>query len=297
MRKSVYLGLFLVAVGLMGLLFAFRQGAFDGGLGTVPFEQQQSASLEGVSKVKINLGSSDVFIIEGTGEQAMVVASGEVSERLLEKTRLVVKPSQDELLIELEQPKFTIGFNFTSIKLTITLPPREWEKFVLSTGSGTIEGERLQARELKLASGSGGIRLEQVTAEQLEFSLGSGSADITAQAARIVGDTGSGRIVLNGQTFGELKLETGSGGITVTADELNGRTQLETGSGNIAVLLAQRPESLRVKAETGSGKTKLEWEGYTDLEEKGGGLSASYGSGEAELIAKTGSGSITLGRN
>ncbi|WP_270167829.1 DUF4097 family beta strand repeat-containing protein [Paenibacillus sp. SYP-B4298] len=294
MRKSIYVGLCLVVLGVVGLLVAYQQGTLDGALGTVPFEQQQSVPLEGIKKVKINLGSSDVVLVEGAGEQAEVIASGQVSERLLKDTRLVVKPSGDELRIELEQPKFTIGFNFTSINLRIALPAREWERFELSTGSGAVEADRLQAKELKLESGSGRLELDQVEAQRLQFHLGSGKAVVTANAKQVEGETGSGSIVLNGQAFEELKLETGSGSITVTAEELRGSSRLETGSGDITVLLTQQPESLRVKLYAGSNNLKLGFGGYTYMEETDGELSATYGNGEAELVAKTGSGGISL---
>jgi lia operon protein LiaG len=296
MRKSVYIGLILVVAGVIGLFVAYQQGGLLSGFGTTSFEQRETLDLNGVNRVLISPSSADIILIESAGDTVEVEAVGQVSNSLLEKTKLIVKKSGDKLIIDIEQPKFFVGFNFTSLELNIAIPSRQWEEFKIETGSGRVQADQLAARKIVISSGSGRVDLGQVEAESMEFSLGSGDVRMNASADQIKGSTGSGNIMLESGELKEIKLETGSGNITVTADQLTGKSRLDTGSGNIKVLLSERPESLHVKSSNGLGSSKLEWDGYNDLEQKDNKLEVIFGNGDAELVAETGSGNFTLGK-
>ncbi|WP_028559443.1 DUF4097 family beta strand repeat-containing protein [Paenibacillus pinihumi] len=298
MRKSVYVGVLLIAAGLIGLFLAYKQGGLQEGIQTNNVSERQTASLEGIKRISISPSSANIRITEGSADEAQVEMTGELSKSMTGKVKLKVESSGDELGINVDHPSFSIGFNYTSLTINITLPPRLWEEFKVETGGGNVRIDRVESRYIKLDVDSGNLEIGQAKSEELQFRLGSGNAKLYGVTANeLDGSNGSGNIRVEGTELKRTRINMGSGNIVIAADRLAGSTELETGSGNIDVNLSEQPVSLSVEASIGWGNSNLKWSGYNDMSQEDGLLKASYGDGAVPLRAEIGSGNFTLGKN
>jgi DUF4097 and DUF4098 domain-containing protein YvlB len=133
------------------------------------------------------------------------------------------------------------------------------DRLRVDTGSGSVTGGDLDARDVNIDTGSGSARLGRVNARRLKIDTGSGSVDLELAGpvddARI--DTGSGGATLRippslGAT---LDVDTGGGGIdtevpvqltkserghlTGRVGDGRGRIVIDTGSGGVRILGAR----------------------------------------------------------
>jgi hypothetical protein len=126
----------------------------------------------------------------------------------------------------------------------------------VDTGSGEVTATDIQSRELRIDTGSGDIRVSGATAPTVTLETGSGgvTADLRAEVAALVVETGSGDIAVTapGSLGAELEIETSSGDIETdfplqvtrhSRDHLvgrigdgKGRIAIETGSGDVRLL-------------------------------------------------------------
>ncbi|GCE05659.1 DUF4097 family beta strand repeat-containing protein [Dictyobacter aurantiacus] len=152
------------------------------------------------------------------------------------------------------------------------------------TGSGTINADDLRGR-IELRTGSGTITTNHLQGS-LALKTGSGSIEGTDLNGQVEMTTGSGRIEIGPSNLnGGSSFKTGSGSISFVGslDPL-GSLSFKTGSGSISLMLPS-DSSFSLSASTGSGGVHNEFGG------------SEIGSGpRARLIAKTGSGRITIQR-
>lgn len=170
------------------------------------------------------------------------------------------------------------------------------------TGSGSITANALQG-QITLFSGSGSINASQLGG-RITLNTGSGSMTVSQLNGAMALKTGSGSISATTIT-GRANFTTGSGRIEVIKSTLSEETKLKTGSGSISFSGALDPLG-NYDLLTGSGRINLTLAAQTIFS-----LHASTGSGKvtnefnnnevgaaprAKLVAKTGSGSITIRR-
>jgi hypothetical protein len=142
--------------------------------------------------------------------------------------------------------------------------------FLLTTSSGSIHAEELNAGLLTVSTSSGDVELTTVQAEQLEASLSSGS--ITASEMRVgtaVVDVSSGSIDLEG-VFDTLEADSGSGSIEVEAHGLtSGAYDLSASSGDVELVLLTSPRhAYHVTADAGSGEVEVDLEDSDTIDEE-----------------------------
>ena len=119
----------------------------------------------------------------------------------------------------------------------------------------------------------------RITIEALE-----GSAELATVNGRVSIDDGHGRFDVttsNGRIGFQGSMEPG------------GRNRFVTSNGRIEVVLDAEP-SLKVEASTVNGRARCELPGFLASADTGRKLEGMVGEGEAELVAKTVNGGITI---
>ena len=143
----------------------------------------------------------------------------------------------------------------------------------LKTSNARIRVEKIKG-DLTAQTSNG-----RITVETLE-----GSADLTTSNSRVV--------IVDGH--GQFDVTTSNGRIEFQGSmEPGSRNRLTTSNGRIEVALDADP-SLKVEASTVNGRARCEAPGFAASVDTGRKLEGTVGEGEAELIAKTANGSITI---
>ena len=143
----------------------------------------------------------------------------------------------------------------------------------VKTSNSRIRVEKFKG-DLKAQTSNG-----RITVEALE-----GSAELTTVNGRVSIDGGHGRFDVttsNGRIGFQGSMEPG------------GRNRLITSNGRIEVVLDAEP-SLKVEASTVNGRARCELPGFLASADTGRKLEGIVGEGEAELVAKTVNGGITI---
>ncbi len=143
----------------------------------------------------------------------------------------------------------------------------------VKTSNSRIQVEKFKG-DLKAQTSNG-----RITIEALE-----GSAELT---------TVNGRVSIDGG-HGQFDVTTSNGRIGFQGSmEPGGRNRLVTSNGRIEVVLDAEP-SLKVEASTVNGRARCELPGFLASADTGRKLGGMVGEGEAELVAKTVNGGITI---
>ncbi|WP_379361426.1 MULTISPECIES: DUF4097 family beta strand repeat-containing protein [unclassified Paenibacillus] len=318
-RVRQLVGGILVIVGIIGVTYVIN--ADEG----TPYEtvknlvskkiyEEQSYDLDDIKRIAIYDKSLDIILSRGSSDQAVVRMEGTVSKTVKDNYKLENKREGDTLHIgSTSRNGWFLGWS--SVKINIELPERQWEEVAVSTVSGNITADQLEAGtlSLKTTSGSihakvleateltaktisGNIKLEEAVSRSTNLKSTSGNVSIEQfKADQLTLITTSGNIkALEGNA--EYEAETSSGNILIEAEHLLEDANLKTKSGNVTVELDQDPESLAVDFKAGSGYGKIRKSGFSfeDKDEDGDRLIGAFGSGKTELYVRTGSGNFTL---
>jgi hypothetical protein len=147
----------------------------------------------------------------------------------------------------------------------------------LDTGSGHVSVSDVQAKDIHVDTGSGGVGLERVDGSTVHV------------------DTGSGGVKAEGVSADDLMIDSGSGSVTLQLDRMGaGEFMIDTGSGSIDLRLPP-DASADVRADTGSGGIDFDLTGEHRLQRVDDDEARlTIGSGDAEVMLDTGSGSIRI---
>lgn len=135
------------------------------------------------------------------------------------------------------------------------------------TGSGNVELESVDGERIHADTGSGDVHLANVTGQ---FDLDTGSGDIRGRgvqaSGRLVADTGSGEVILDGSfdAVASIDIDTGSGDVELRGSFPAIDLDVETSSGGIDVdlpgfqVIRKEKRSLRGKLGNGSVPVRLD---------------------------------------
>ncbi|WP_338554966.1 DUF4097 family beta strand repeat-containing protein [Paenibacillus sp. KS-LC4] len=314
MRKLVAVALILVGIGLAGMIYTFSWDELLS-FGTKPVSQQKSVDAAGVSSLTVESGSMDIEVVRGSSDQIVARMEGRVSSKYLNKAKLEAEQVGDQLVIKSSyNTGFTIGINFSFLKLIVELPERNWDEVMLKassgnigasdmssrtlvmlTSSGRLKGENLSANEMEYETTSGEIELLGVTGESMKLDVSSGNIKVKNYKAETVkfNATSGEASFINGT--GELDGKASSGNIKVEVKEITHSIKLDVTSGNIVVEAEQPPKSAELKLKTSSGSQKVEWNEVQVEKEDDRSFAGTIGAGSAISIdLKTSSGNIAV---
>ncbi len=216
----------MVAIGLaccavawgMGVTTNMIHNRFPYGIGWVsngdsgPVAGDIHESFTGVTEIDMELSAGKVIFKEGSGSDI------QIDTKKLSK-RLGFKCYMDGSELKLESRKRLNGLNsIGGGTITVTIPKdMAFEEVSLSMGAGSMEIEKIQARDLSVNVGAGEVVIDSFLADEADFECGAGS--ITAR----------------GEVTGEADLQCGVGSIEYTAfgQETEYNYDIECGIGEI----------------------------------------------------------------
>ncbi|KQO01042.1 DUF4097 family beta strand repeat-containing protein [Paenibacillus sp. Leaf72] len=314
MRKAIAVALILIGIGLAGAIYSFSWDELLS-FGTKPVSQEKTVDAAGVSSLTVEAGSMDIEVVPGSSDKIVVHLEGRASSKYLNKLKLETEQDGDRLVIKSSfNTGFTIGINYSSFKLTVELPERQWDEVTLKANSGNVSASDMNSRTLAMLTSSGRVKGEDLSADEMDFETTSGKIEllgVTGESMKLDVSSGSIKIedykaetvefnttsgnasFINGT--GELYGQASSGKIRVESETITHSMKLDVTSGNIVVEAKQPPQSAEIKLKTTSGSQKVEWDNVQTEKEDDRSFAGTIGTGsDLSIDLKTSSGNITL---
>jgi lia operon protein LiaG len=313
-------GILIVVAGVLLLLFTmnpmniFSDVQFGFSFDTKKINEEKIVAADDFRDLTLQTGSTDIEVTKGNSDEIKVRLNGKVSSKNVDQVKLKVEPNGDTLVIGVDVPDgIQFGIRILDIDLSVELPEKQWTAANIESGSGNIELGNIHGETVSVKAGSGNIDVQDVMAGSLTVHTGSGNVmaeEIEAESIAL--ESGSGNITaeryhattLNFQTgsgYVELKDgesavqgKAGSGNIRLESERLIYDTDLQAGSGNVTIDLVQEPSSLEVDYQGKYGNGKIQWDGIRYEVKDEGRLKGTFGSGDAVLKVRTGSGNFKL---
>jgi|GEM_PF-1970335 len=213
--------------------------------------ESKSYDLSGVDIIDIYVVSSDIDIIESSGQLEVTLRSKGVTKG--KAVTLVTEKSGSTLYIEVEYPKVPI--NITQSSLKVELPESYTGDVFIQGVSADVKGNlNNDLKELYIQSVSGDVDLSLTSIEDLEFKSTSGDFDVDSDViSSFSAETTSGRIDLESiiNSDAEVYVRSVSGNI-ILGYENACETEVKTTSGDVDITLKNdEPVSLIFKSTSG----------------------------------------------
>nr|WP_232243300.1 DUF4097 family beta strand repeat-containing protein [Paenibacillus sp. GSMTC-2017] len=276
---------------------------------------EEKYDLDDIKHLSVEDSSINITVLQGNSSQAVVRMEGSVSKNLFDDYKLEGQRDGDTLHIRTKSGDGWNWFTWSTVKLTIELPPKQWEevtinsssgnitvdqllsaKLSLKTSSGNIKAEKIDGHDLSLRTSSGNIKLLQATGDELELKSSSGNITIEEyKATQLDLHSVSGNIkAIEGTS--EIVAQSTSGNITIESDDLLYDADLKSTSGNVSVALRNDPTSLAIDFNAGSGIGKIKKDAfvYEDNDKDRDDFRGAFGTGDTKLKVRTSSGNFTL---
>jgi lia operon protein LiaG len=277
MKKIVYGLLLLFIIGVIGTIISVSaSGGFS--LDTYNVNDKVVVNNKDISKVEIDLSSSDLTVLPTTDKEITVEFNGKISKKLKKKIKLDVKERDNTLKIELkdeDQIKFNIGVMIVDTNVEVYLPEKIYESLKIDLSSGDIEMENIKSKEFILEASSGDIIVRDLEATINQFHTSSGEI----KASNIIGN---------------IAADTSSGDITIQNEDVTGDIKAEASSGDVTVEFKEEPSSLAIEFRASSGEGEVTLAGVSYEEKTENKIKGKIGSGEFNLKVDTSSGDFYL---
>jgi len=247
--------------------------------------------------VEVTVGNGNVNLVVGTEGQIAITADLKNPDRI------------DYTVAQVGDVITIIAETETGSRANVTVTVPENTEFVLITGNGNVDVTDVQASG-QVNSGNGSIKLQEtngditgntgngsITMSDIEGSynlnIGNGSIKATGAAGSFWMNTGNGDISITDAT-GFFILSVGNGGISFEGELTPGNdNNVSVGNGSITMEITGSPSlSLDLEIES-QGRVRCDLP-VTVSEQSEHRLIGTVGNGEATLIARTGSGNITI---
>ncbi|MGN0167031.1 MAG: DUF4097 family beta strand repeat-containing protein [Acetatifactor sp.] len=167
----------------------------------------------------------------------------------------------------------------------------EAKELVIQAASGDVSCNELETEEFKVQTTSGDMELGEITAKSNVIRSGSGDIDVSGLKCETVNaGTGSGDVELRADAA-EYTVKTGSGDVTAEVTEKAKAIRLGTGSGDVELYMSKVPGA-EIHVSVGSGDIEIYGSGVSHC----GGRESSYSYGDASCKVKvsTGSGDVSV---
>lgn len=247
--------------------------------------------------VVVTVGNGNVNLVTGSEGEIAVTASLKNPDRI----DYTVSQVGDVITI--------IAETQTGSRANVTVTVPENTGFELNTGNGDVDVASVQASG-QVNSGNGSIKLQEtngditgnigngsITLSDIEGSydlnIGNGNIKVTGAAGLFRMNTGNGDISITDAT-GSFTLSAGNGGISFEGELTPGNdNNVSVGNGSITMeITGSLSLSLDLEIES-QGRVRCDLP-VTVSEQSEHRLIGTVGNGEATLIARTGSGNITI---
>jgi lia operon protein LiaG len=277
MKKVVYLMIVLFIVGILGtLVIVSASGGFS--LDTYNVNDKAVVNNVDISRVEIDLSSSDVTINPSDTDEITVEMYGKISKKLKKKLKLDVQERGQTLKIGLageDQIKFNIGVLIVDTNVEVILPQKIYDSIKIDTSSGDILIQDLKAKETIFETSSGDITARNLYTEVNRLHSSSGEMELS-------------------NVTGDIEAESSSGDMVIDYVNANGNLDAKTSSGDVSVTYQNEPNSLAIDFHGSSGEGEVSLEGVSYDEKSENAISGVIGSGLYKLKVVTSSGDFSL---
>ena len=149
-------------------------------------------------------------------------------------------------------------------ELTVMLPKKEYENFLLSNASGKTTVESVASQLMSITSHSGTLTASDLKAEECHMKVTSGDTRITGLTARtLVTTLTSGRLDVTG-AIGGLNTKTTSGNCSIATTQLPETLEAKVTSGNVKLTIPDS-EGFTLYCDKSSGSFRSNFELTTML--------------------------------
>ncbi|MGE7603372.1 DUF4097 family beta strand repeat-containing protein [Peribacillus sp. NPDC097675] len=254
--------MFILTVSMLGIFMAAC------GSDTTSDVEPKSFEAKEIEEIFVTTDGQNIEMRPSDNEKVKVSAkAGKEVPITLEGTVLTVDLEGSSSLI-----------NFKTDTLYVEVPRKIFKKISLNTTAGKISGKK-------------------ITAEELIVTADSGQIDINGfEGKKIGGEIVAGDMNLK-KIEGKFSLTNDTGDIDISyKGVLEENSTITTHSGKVIMKFESKPNSLQVKASTGSGKIKNSLFSSEELKVEGGKsiLNGKIGSGGATLSIQSASGTIYI---
>ena len=220
----------LVLIGCIIFGSALSMAKFDfKKLQTTEFETNTHEITEKFNGISINTDTADITFLLSDSKNCKIECFEETKEKHL------VSIKDDTLFIELESQKLWyeyIGINFSTPKITIYLPQKEYGKMEVKSSTGDI----------KIPKDFG--------FKDIDISLSTGDVNLFSSASNLIKiKTSTGDINIKNISAGSLDLSVSTGKISVSNVICKGNAKFETSTGKTEL------NDIKCKNLTSSGST------------------------------------------
>ncbi|CAG9610798.1 DUF4097 family beta strand repeat-containing protein [Pseudoneobacillus rhizosphaerae] len=277
MKKVVYLMLMLFIIGVVGTLVSVSaSGGFS--LDTYNVSDKAVVNNVDISRVKIDLSSSDVTVHSSDTDEITVEMNGKISKKLKKKLKLDVQEKSKTLKIGLageDQIKFNIGVLIVDTNVEVFLPQKIYDSIQIDTSSGDILIQDLKAKETIFDTSSGDIIARNMYTEVNRFHSSSGEMELS-------------------NVTGDIQAESSSGDMIIDYVNANGNLDAKTSSGDVSVTYRNEPNSLAIDFQGSSGEGEVSLKAVSYEEKSENSIRGVIGEGFYKLKVETSSGDFSL---
>ncbi|WP_075620428.1 DUF4097 family beta strand repeat-containing protein [Paenisporosarcina indica] len=259
-NKTIFLlSLLLVVAGGILLIFTVSN-VFDNK------ETKKVIEDSSFTKIDVLTNNAAVEIVPTKDSEATVEYSGASKKA---KFTFDVNVKGETLNVQLKEKRrflFLFGFHTKDLKLTVSIPEKQYESIQVESDNGRITAENIQADTLKLETDNGQIQVRNTETETTDV------------------DTDNGQIIFE-HVKGEIKGRSDNGRISMTTKSLNQPIDLETDNGSIEIKTDSEPTNATIETKIDNGKVTI----FGNDSKR-----AIYGNGKHLIKLETDNGRITV---
>lgn len=314
---KIWLGIAVVLILIGGLLFVGVMSMLKWDftkLSTTKYETNEYVISEDFSSIAVNTETANIVFVP--------TADAACSVTCYEQTNMkhTVSVKDGVLTVEVVDTRKWyeyVGINFTSPKLTVTLPAGEYTALTLHTDTGSVEipkelsfgsmelsghtgkmtNRASVVGNMKIQTTTGGIRVEGVSAGSLALSVSTGAiyvSDVAVSGEASI-NVSTGKTVLTRVTCGSLTSKGSTGDLHMEDVIATDRFSIERDTGDVRFTHCDAAE-ISVRTDTGNVKGSLRtpkvFDVHTDTGRKEYPNTAT--GGRCEIRTDTGNIQITL---
>lgn len=316
MKKLVSLALILLVAGIIGIVLTFDAKDLKA-FGTEPVHLEESVDSSSVVNIIAKTKGIKIDVRKGQTEQIRVSLEGKASKKYIDRFTLATGTNGDGDTVIIEagyKDTVVVGLNIVDVVLIVELPDKQWEQVDIESEYDDIEIESLHASAAEITTKSGNIEAEQLQAAKLTVQSEYGDVD----TERVAGDditltSDSGNIGIEDyeavqlnirSTYGDIKIkdgtgkvngETDSGKIQFDAETVSSDLSLQSEYGDIGIEVSKQPASAELSLKHKFGDRDIEWSGVEASIDKEKEFAGQIGGGRVKIDVASGSGDIKLG--
>lgn len=235
MKKLTYAAVILIGIGVIGMLFTFKNANQ-----TTNTTGKKTVAAASLNNLKVVTDVAHVELVSGNTDSFEVTWDGTVETKKQPVVDIVEKGDTLSVTIQSDKKHFKImshSKRISSLKVTIALPKRQLKEVTIQSQVGKIDIDHGNMKKLTSTSNVGDISIQHTSTESIN----------------VRSDVGAIRV---DDSTGMLRAQTNLGKIDIQASEINNDMELETDVGHISLKVSTVPDNVSFDLHSDLGTTK-----------------------------------------